>query len=185
MSKLVFSDTDISGGNVENHTVVVKEGRKQSRYIVKHHCTTNESALYKSWWRYQVETSSALLTLCEGIHRSPVDFPRNCQWHGTLMFSLICAWINGWANNRDFGDSRRHRALYDVHVFRINVSRVFIRPFMIYDSCSLHHYSDIIMGAMASQITSLTIVYSTVYLGAGQRKHKSSASLALVRGIHR
>ena len=41
------------------------------------------------------------------------------------------------------------------------------------------------MGAMASQIISLTIVYSTVYLGANQRKHQSSASLASVRGIHR
>ena len=41
------------------------------------------------------------------------------------------------------------------------------------------------MGTMASQITSLTIVYLTVYLGADQRKHQSSASLAFVRGIHR
>ena len=41
------------------------------------------------------------------------------------------------------------------------------------------------MGAMVSQITSLTIVYSTVYSGADQRKHQSSASLAFVRGIHR
>ena len=41
------------------------------------------------------------------------------------------------------------------------------------------------MGAFASQITSLTIVYSTVYSGADQRKHQSSASLAFVRGIHR
>ena len=41
------------------------------------------------------------------------------------------------------------------------------------------------MGVMASQITSLTIVYSTVYSGADQRKHQSSASLAFVRGIHR
>ena len=39
-------------------------------------------------------------------------------------------------------------------------------------------------GMMASQITSLTIVYSTVYSGADQRKHQSSASLAFVRGIH-
>ena len=38
---------------------------------------------------------------------------------------------------------------------------------------------------MASQITSLTIVYSTVYSGADQRKHQSSTSLAFVRGIHR
>ena len=48
-----------------------------------------------------------------------------------------------------------------------------------------HHYSDVTMGSMASQITSLTIVYSAVYSGADQSKHQSSASLAFVRGIHR
>ena len=47
------------------------------------------------------------------------------------------------------------------------------------------HYNDVKMGAIASQITRLTIVYSTVYSGADQRKHQSSASLAFVRGIHR
>ena len=44
------------------------------------------------------------------------------------------------------------------------------------------HYGDVTMGAMASQITSLTIVYSTVYSDADQRKHQSSASLAFVCG---
>ena len=47
------------------------------------------------------------------------------------------------------------------------------------------HYRDVIMSAMASQITSLTIVCSTVYSVADQRKHRSSASLAFMRGIHR
>ena len=47
-----------------------------------------------------------------------------------------------------------------------------------------HHYSDVVMGAIASQITSLTIVYSIVYSDADHRKHQSSASLAFVRGIH-
>ena len=47
------------------------------------------------------------------------------------------------------------------------------------------HYGYVIMGAIASQITSLTIVYSTVYLDADQITHQSSASLAFVRGIHR
>ena len=41
------------------------------------------------------------------------------------------------------------------------------------------------MSAIASQITSLTIVYSTVYSDTDQRKRQSSASLAFVRGIHR
>ena len=47
------------------------------------------------------------------------------------------------------------------------------------------HYDDVIMGAIASQITSLTIVYSTVYSDADQIKHQSSASLAFVRRIYR
>ena len=47
------------------------------------------------------------------------------------------------------------------------------------------HYIDVIMTTMASQITSLTVVYATVYLDADQRKHQSSASLAFVWGIHR
>ena len=47
------------------------------------------------------------------------------------------------------------------------------------------HYNDVIMGAIASQITSLTIVYSIVYSDADQRKHQSSASLVFVRGNHR
>ena len=47
------------------------------------------------------------------------------------------------------------------------------------------HYNDVIMGVIAPQITSLTIVYSTVYSDADQRKHQSSTSLAFVQGIHR
>ena len=47
------------------------------------------------------------------------------------------------------------------------------------------HYIDVIMTTMASQITSLTVVNSTVYSDADQRKHQSSASLAFVWGIHR
>ena len=47
------------------------------------------------------------------------------------------------------------------------------------------HYSDVIMSTMVFQITSLTIVSSTAYSGADQRKHQSSASLAFVPGIHR
>ena len=47
------------------------------------------------------------------------------------------------------------------------------------------HYTDVIMIAVVSQITSLAIVYSLVYSGADQRKHQSSGSLAFVWGIHR
>ena len=51
--------------------------------------------------------------------------------------------------------------------------------------CIYCHYGNVTMASMASQITSLRIVYSTVYLGADQRKYQSSAWLAFVRGIHR
>ena len=50
---------------------------------------------------------------------------------------------------------------------------------------SVSHYTDVIMTTIASQITSLTVVYSTVYSDADQRKHHSSAPLAFVWGIHR
>ena len=53
-----------------------------------------------------------------GIHQSPVNFPHKGQWRGTLMFSLICAWINGWVNNYEAGDLRHHRAHYDVTVMK-------------------------------------------------------------------
>ena len=51
-----------------------------------------------------------------GNHRPPVDSPHKCQWRGALVFSLICAWTNGWGNNRDAGDLRRHRAHYEAIV---------------------------------------------------------------------
>ena len=53
-----------------------------------------------------------------GIHRSPVNSPHKGQWRRALLFFFICAWINGWVNNREAGDLRRHRAHYDVTVMR-------------------------------------------------------------------
>ena len=64
------------------------------------------------------------------IHRSLVNSPDKGQWRGALMFSLICAWTNGWVNNRCAGDLRYHCAHYDVIVMstqrldnRRNISR--------------------------------------------------------------
>ena len=69
-----------------------------------------------AWWWYQMETFSALLAFCVGIHRSPVNSPHKGQWRGALMFFFICAWTNNWANNGNAGDLRRHCAHYDVIV---------------------------------------------------------------------
>ena len=67
-------------------------------------------------WRHQMETFSALLAICAENSRSPVNSPHKGQWHGAVMFSLICIWINGWVSNREAGDLRRYRAHYDVIV---------------------------------------------------------------------
>ena len=55
-----------------------------------------------------------------GIRRSPPNSPHKGQWRGALIFSLICAWINGWVNNREVGDLRHHRAHYDVTVMKVS-----------------------------------------------------------------
>ena len=51
-----------------------------------------------------------------GIDRPPVNSPHKVQWRGALMFSLICAWINGWVNNGGAGDLRRQGGHYGVSV---------------------------------------------------------------------
>ena len=57
-----------------------------------------------------------------GMHRWPLDSSHKGQWREALMFSLICAWTNGWVNNRDAGDSRRYRAHFDVAVMVLSLS---------------------------------------------------------------
>ena len=73
-----------------------------------------------TWWRHQMETFSALLALCAGNSPVPVNSRHKGQWRGALMFSLICARINDWVNNREAGDLRRHRGHYDVSVMTWN-----------------------------------------------------------------
>ena len=73
-----------------------------NRSIIK----TNQLIKWKHLQRYWPFAS--------GIRWWPVDCPHKAQWHGVLMFSLISAWPNAWANNRDVGDLRRHRAHCDV-----------------------------------------------------------------------
>ena len=66
------------------------------------HLFASHGTFGRSWWCHQMETFSASLALSEG--NPPVH-----QWRGTLVLSLICAWTNDWANNRDADDLRRHR----------------------------------------------------------------------------
>ena len=59
--------------------------------------------------------------LVRGIHRSPVNSPHKGQWRGALMFSSIYAWINGWVNNGETGDLKRHGTHYDVTVMSFSM----------------------------------------------------------------
>ena len=66
-----------------------------------------------------------------GIHRSPVNSPQKGQWRGALMFTFICARINGWVHTREAGDLRRYRPHYDVIVMSCFIV-VRLRPVYAY-----------------------------------------------------
>ena len=70
-----------------------------------------------------------------GIHRSPVNSPHKGQWRGALMFTLICARINGWVNNREAGDLRRYRTHYDVIVMWLYHNDTWFCPWISTTAC--------------------------------------------------
>ena len=75
---------------------------------------------------------------------------------------------------------------HELSIYLRKTSQSILEPAMLYLSTNDPvHYSDVMMGVIASQITSVVIIYSTVYSGADQRKYQSSASLAFVQGLHR
>ena len=76
------------------------------------------------WWRHQMETFPRYWSFMCGIHRSPVNSPHKSQWRGSLKYSLIWAWTNGWLNNRKSGDLRHHRAHYDVTVLLRDITLI-------------------------------------------------------------
>ena len=96
-----------------------------------------------------------------GIHRWPLASP--WEWLSTSNVTFI--------NINDV------KCVYMVTVLHDNS--------LYSQSCYKIYYIDVIMSVMASQITSFSIVYSTIYSGADRRKHQRSPSLAYVRGIHR
>ena len=89
--------------------LVPNHNRKQSRCFHNSWAVTQK---YSPWWRHQMETFFRII----GLSPVTVNSPHKGQWRGVLMFSLICTWVNGWVNNGEAGDLRRHRAHYDVTV---------------------------------------------------------------------
>ena len=74
----------------------------------------SQKTLPISWWRHIIETFPCYWPSVLGIHRWPANSSHKGQWRGNLAFSLICAWINGWLNNRETGDLRCQRTHCDV-----------------------------------------------------------------------
>ena len=104
------------------------------------------------------------------------------DWNIPWLYRLrICiGYIGGPWLRYELKQQRQLQKRMCMHYFHLQNSGKACRPL-----APTTHYTDVIMGTMASQITSLTVVYSTVYSGSDQRKHQSSASLVFVWGIHR
>ena len=142
---------------------------------------TEDFRVPRQWYRrrachtnWPVCTGHAASTLVRTIINSrfvarrsqPVENSGNC-----ISAALILSGLNLWKKNKTI-----YYTIY--HFVTLGIGK--------YKNISIpHHYIDVIMSAISSQITSLTIVHSIVYSDADQRKHQSSASLAIVRGIHR
>ena len=109
-----------------------------------------------------------------GLNKLIVSLP--ILYSGTLFGVSLCNSFGNAAVSARATDSDLHGYLITWEGTRI-IARV--------TSWYRYHYSDVIMSAMVYHITSLTIVYSTIYSGADKRKHQSSASLPFVGGISR
>ena len=90
-----------------------------------------------------MEAFSALLAFVQWI-------PRKGQGLGALLFSLIYAWINGWVNNREAGDLKRHRTHYDVIIMNLNFQTMeWLHCCLCY--CSLWHHNATTVSSVTSQ----------------------------------
>ena len=102
-------------GHLQNR---VQSNAAMIAYMLIAVCKEPSAPILVSWWRHQMEHFPRHWPFVRGIHRSPVNSPQKGHWRWTLIFPLICVWINGWVNNGEAGDLRRHRAHYDVTVMR-------------------------------------------------------------------
>ena len=119
------------------------------------------------------------------IKLSIISFSKSARLnlgHWWTMTSPNIAWIDCICINWRFSCIFKRPSVEGRKERKINMDAKWSEICLCQSIC---HYGDVVMGTVASQFASLTIVYSTVYSGADQRKHQSSASLAFVRGIHR
>ena len=135
-----------------------------------------------------VITMSPCYIFCKHVERLMISNPWHCYFIINLLYQYCVTGIvynaSWYANFLQTQCSFR----IPLMLFSMDSCKLYGHKLGIIDmqpTVELCHYDDIIMAPMASQITSLTVVYSIVYSDADQRKHQNSASLAFVWGIHR
>ena len=107
----------------------------------------------------------------------------NCRWYQVITCApsapaVMRYWSSSsWMRTQINGGKRRSGGVWYWYTVEYNTLRNITRP--------SEHYNDVTLSTMASEITSLTIIYSSIYSGVVQRKHQSSALLAFVRETHR
>ena len=106
-----------------------------------------------TWWRHQMETFYALLTLCAGNSPAIGEFLAQRPMPRSFMFCLICVWNNSLVNNRDAGDLRRHHAHNDVIIMNCMIFSLFGKDYF-------KHFFTISVIIK----TDLSINYSTLYI---------------------
>ena len=95
-----------------------------------------------------------------------MNSPHNGQWRGAVMFSLICAWINGWVNNREAGDLRRHGAHCDIIVIFIFYSWCFciiLSVYFLIVSSTLFHVACIQMHMCYAFFWNIKVIHVYVH----------------------
>ena len=100
----------------ENNTILCQNRDKSPKEIAGNPRFANTWKSYSHDDVIKWKHFPRYLPFVRGIHRSPMNSPHKGQCCGALMFSLICAWVNGWVNNGEAGDLRRYRSHYDVIV---------------------------------------------------------------------
>ena len=127
----------------------------------------------------QMETFQHYWPFVRGIHRSPVDSPQKGQWREALIFSLICAWINAWVNNRDAGDLRRHRAHYDVAVMKRSGERLTYCGFGAGQNvlCLIGNGNVVILTQFSSLTAPEVVILATSVVASGENLVKMTTFL--------
>ena len=112
-------------------------------------------------------------TFVRGIHWSLVNSPHKGRWCGALMFSLICAWTNGWVNSWDAGDLRCHCTHYDVTVMEPMLTCYHLGPQKSTSSFLLH--------AKILSVKSRTNLFSSnVFIHRGRVMHICISKLTII-----